>query len=62
VGLWDPLTGEAGGEPLVGHTGWVNACCALPLPGQTLLVWGLTEQTAAPVPLPNMAATARSGR
>ncbi|MEV6391335.1 WD40 repeat domain-containing protein [Nocardia xishanensis] len=25
VRLWDPATGRPIGEPLVGHTGWVNA-------------------------------------
>jgi len=25
VRLWDPATGAAAGDPLPGHTGWVNA-------------------------------------
>ena len=38
VRLWDPAAGTPVGDPLEGHTGWVNAVAAVPLPdGRVLL-------------------------
>ncbi len=39
--LWDPVTGTPAGDPLEGHTDWVNAVAAVPLPdGRVLLASG----------------------
>ena len=44
--LWDPATGTPVGEPLTGHTGPVEAVCAVTGPGgRTLLATGSWDKT-----------------
>ena len=44
--LWDPATGNPVGDPVTGHTGWVEAVCAVPMPdGRTLLATASTDHT-----------------
>ncbi|MFE6926066.1 WD40 repeat domain-containing protein, partial [Nocardia sp. NPDC057663] len=46
VRLWDPTTGQPVGQPLIGHTSWVRALVAVPMPdGQTLLATGSSDRT-----------------
>jgi WD40 repeat protein len=46
VRLWDPATGTPVGDPLIGHTYWVHAVAAVPLPdGRTLLATGSADCT-----------------
>ncbi|WP_309114626.1 hypothetical protein, partial [Saccharothrix sp.] len=44
--LWDPATGTQVGDPLTGHTDWVNAVAAVPMPdGHTLIATGSSDTT-----------------
>lgn len=45
VGLWDPSTGRAHGNPLIGHTGKVSPVCAFELGDMTLLASGSGDKT-----------------
>jgi WD40 repeat protein len=44
--IWDPHTGHQQiGEPLTGHTNWVEAITAFELDGQTILASGGDDAT-----------------
>jgi WD40 repeat protein len=46
VRLWDPITATPVGDPLTGHTHWVTAVAAVPLPdGRTLLATTSNDRT-----------------
>jgi WD40 repeat protein len=46
VRLWDPATGTPVGDPLTGHTHWVEAAAAVPLrDGRILLATGSVDET-----------------